>query len=386
MRLGPGRIARTGDWLKRHGFSVLYAFTVLTLALLIAWWSAFISHAIAAQRELELEVLSAALQARLHILLEAEAPPPLGPLGSDLRFEVLSAQDRPSVLSAKLAPRWPDLALATRSETIAALDKAHKRQRLMVAGESGTLLLAIIFTSLMLYRSIRLERRSYRELHAFWGRMTHELKTPITGLKAFLQTLQSREFNREELAPLLEMALREVERQEMLAENLLVGQRLDRHGLGLQLRQLPLAEYLRRFLDDHRALLVNVDLSLRILCPDNVEVCADPDALRVILENLIDNALKYGGKPLDLQVRAEAKPLTASIEVRDKGIGIEPKHREHIFEAYHRLSEQPRGKHGTGMGLYISRQLARKMGGDLRVHSAGLGKGSTFIILLRRQG
>ena len=112
---------------------------------------------------------------------------------------------------------------------------------------------------------------------------------------------------------------------------------------------------------------------------------ADPDALRVILENLTDNALKYGGQDPQLTYSISATSEQTQIMISDKGVGFAPEQAEPIFDAYHRLTEeQPKGKHGTGMGMHLSRQLARKMGGDLKAHSEGEGKGASFIVTLKK--
>jgi signal transduction histidine kinase len=285
---------------------------------------------------------------------------------------------------AQLAPSWPGLCIVARPDYLEQLKDDFERKKAMVLGESGFMLLAVIISAFMLHRVTWLERRSYREMRQFWSRVTHELKTPITGIKAFLQTLQAHEFSRAELMPLLGLALREVERQEMLAENLLVGQRLERGGPGLTQRIFAPGPFLREFIEGHRIFLPDSNIGLSAECPDSVEVRADPDAVRVILENLADNALKYGGADPHIHWALRCAGSKVEISLKDSGMGFSPGQAEEMFEAYQRLSEHhTSGRHGTGMGLYISRQLARRMGGDLTASSEGPGKGAKFTLTLR---
>ena len=150
------------------------------------------------------------------------------------------------------------------------------------------------------------------------------------------------------------------------------------------MRRVHIVQAVQDFLDEHRIILPDNDLKFSVQCPPETEVLADPDALRVILENLTDNALKYGGKEPELTYTIAAADRHALITISDRGIGFNPASAGQIFEAYERLSEeQPQGKHGTGMGLYLSRRLARRMGGDLTAHSDGPATGASFTLSLR---
>jgi len=255
----------------------------------------------------------------------------------------------------------------------------------MVVGEGSLLGLLILASSFMLYRLISVERRAARELHEFWTRITHEIKTPITGVKAFLQTLKTRELSGEEIRSFADLALEQVERQQHLAQNVLIGQRLDRGARGLLREPIRLAEFVSRFLDSHALLLARCPVEFDPEEGSDLVVRADPNSLHVILDNLADNALKYGGVQPRIQIRLEARGKQVLMRFRDQGQGFGPRLAGNMFEAYRRLSDElPEGKHGTGMGLYISRQLARKMGGELEAASDGTGFGACFTLRLPR--
>ena len=373
-------------WLKSHGYHILFGITILSLAALVGWWSVFIRSSIERQRENQYD--SMAVSARYHALSmghDRTSPPAAGDIQSDDRLEVVPTSDVEGGFSVSLRPFWPEYSLRPKQEFVDRVELTFRRQVFMVIGESGVLVLIIIVSSFMLYRVILLERRSSKELKEFWGRITHEIKTPITGIKAFLQTLQSKDFTREELEPLVRLALREVERQEMLAENLLVGQRIEREGFGLKLKPIPLAQRVSDFFEEHKIIIPDGAFKIAVDCPLDAMVVADPDALWVILENLTDNALKYGGRSPKMECRVFMTESHGNVEVKDEGIGFDPVHAERIFGAYHRLTDElPAGRHGTGMGLYLSRRLARKMGGDLTAASGGAGSGATFTVKLKK--
>jgi two-component system, OmpR family, sensor histidine kinase CiaH len=373
-------------WLRSHGYHILFSISIISLAALVAWWSVFIKTSIERVHEFHYDSMSnSARFLALSIGHNRTDEPALGVLKQDNRLEIVHSKDTDSKIAVQLAPFWQDYAITPRPEYIAQIEGTFHRQNIMVIGESSVLFFVIIVCILMLYRIIFLERRASRELKEFWSRITHEIKTPITGIKAFLQTLQKQDFTREELEPLVRMALREVERQEMLAENLLVGQRIQKEGLGLKLRPFILAQRVTDFFDEHQIIIPPDSLTLEVDCSANLQVNADPDALWVILENLIDNALKYGGKSPLLKCCIYATDKCGVIEISDTGIGFDPAHADKIFEAYQRLTDElPIGRHGTGMGLYLSRRLARKMGGNLTATSKGTGKGASFILTLKR--
>jgi len=374
-----GRFSRA---LAQHGYHVLFGVSLLSLTSLVAWWSIFIKTAIQQQRDAQYENLKARLTAEALILGHDHTKMPI--LGAlDERLSVVRCgMPESSEFSQPLRPFWQDFCVAARSDYLTSIEKAYQRKRLMIIGESSVLIVVVLLSSFMLYRIIALERRTARELKEFFSRVTHEIKTPVTAIKAFLQTLRAQAIPGAQLLALVDLALKQVERQERLTENLLVGQRLNRDGFGMQLKSFELHGFVDDFLYSHRLMLSQADVEFAD-AGKGVVVVADPDGLRVILENLMDNAVKYGGTPLRLRIaiaRADGRIL---LQFADNGVGFDPAKSEMIFEAYRRLAnELPEGRHGTGMGLYLSRKLARTMGCDLFAESPGRGAGATFTLSL----
>ena len=116
--------------------------------------------------------------------------------------------------------------------------------------------------------------------------------------------------------------------------------------------------------------------------PEPVEVDADGERLRQVVANLLDNAIKYSPGGGRVEVRVGMRGGSGTIEVADQGLGIPAHEQQRIFEKFYRLDpSMTRGIGGSGLGLYISRELVRQMGGEILVKSQ-LGDGSTFTVLL----
>jgi signal transduction histidine kinase len=248
----------------------------------------------------------------------------------------------------------------------------HARRQLMLLGESATLsILAVVLVG-SAWRLAARERASARRLEAMLAASTHELKTPIAGIRLLLESLASGVVSGPAAAPHLAAGLDATARLEHLVEGILTWQAgIAREAPASALR---LGELLATTLAQRPAEPTPVDLGELAETP----VLASPDAFRVILDNLLDNARKHGGTA---RVSATPDGGRVRLEVADDGPGFDPALAETLFEPYARGGAKTRG---TGLGLYIARVLARQAGGDLDASSDGPGRGATFRLWLRR--
>jgi PAS domain S-box-containing protein len=209
--------------------------------------------------------------------------------------------------------------------------------------------------------------------------VSHELRTPISAVYGAVQTLQAHDLDDQTRAELLEVARAESERLAALIDDILVTSRIDSASIRLN----------TQLLDPREAVLSAVQRyapgRVRLELPDELpKVAADPDRLHQVLGNLIDNALKYGAntdpQPVEVAVRTVRDQLR--IEVSDRGRGIPATDQSRIFEKFYRLDPHHRqGIRGTGLGLYISRELVHRMNGTIGVDSQE-GYGATFWVEL----
>lgn len=372
--------------LKQHGHHVIFMMSIVSLALLVTWWSVFINRSIDERRAFHMENLTLALQLFSQQLLTTKHDrlrPGVFPM--DQRFEIANCPSGSNSFAKPLLPRYPGLCLKVRNDVLSGIKKDFKQKKMMLIGESGLLFLIILLSSVLFYQFIRLEKRSTREMEEFWSRVTHEIKTPITGIKAFLQSLKSQALPPEQVLLFVDMALIQIERQEKLAENILAG-------CGLRFadsihkpntKDLILNECIKGYFEHHMIRLTDAVLSLHLEAAKNVKVRADCHLIRVILDNILDNALKYCSPGLVLTVKTFIQNKKAIISISDNGPGFPAEFSDKIFQAYkYPPSELPGNKHGSGMGLHISRRLAENMGGRLQATGKSKGKGSEFQLHL----
>ena len=229
------------------------------------------------------------------------------------------------------------------------------------------------------------EERALDELKGeFVATISHELRTPLAAIYGSAQTLRrdDLELDEETSGRLLEVITTESERLTRIASEILLANSLDSGRLVLDSREVDVYALVGEVVEEMRAIFADRD-GLRIDLPSangQPAVVADPDRLRQVLINLIDNAVKYSPEGGRVAVEIEPLPHSVRVAIRDEGIGIPRGEQQRIFGKFYRVDPQlSRGVGGTGLGLYICRELVRRMQGRVWVAS-NEGEGSTFYV------
>jgi len=236
------------------------------------------------------------------------------------------------------------------------------------------------------FRSLT-EERALEELKGeFIATVSHELRTPLAAIYGSAQTLLREDIELDESGQkrLLDVIAQESERLSRIADDILFANKLDSGQFVLGEKRIDLLALAREVVDQMRACFASRDdISIDLEVPATIDsLVGDSDKLRQVLINLIDNAVKYSPDGGRIDVAVEARDGGVRISIRDEGIGIAPLEQRRIFGKFYRVDPAlTRGVGGTGLGLYICRELVRRMEGRLSVRSEE-GKGSTFIVEL----
>jgi signal transduction histidine kinase len=218
----------------------------------------------------------------------------------------------------------------------------------------------------------------------FVATASHELRTPLAAIYGAAKTLgRPNGLDEEGVQKLIAIVAAEAERLARVIDDILLASHLDSHRLRLALVPLDAAELANDVADSLQSQLQN-GIALRVEAPssDLPLVSVDPLKLRRVLVNLLDNASKYSPHGGTVVLRVEPGEGSLRISVRDEGLGIPLGEQGRIFEKFYRVDPLlTRGVGGTGLGLYICRELVERMGGEIEVDSAP-GRGSTFTVEL----
>jgi two-component system phosphate regulon sensor histidine kinase PhoR len=229
-------------------------------------------------------------------------------------------------------------------------------------------------------------RRLERIRRDFVANVSHELKTPLTAIKGYVETLidgamEDPPHGRRFLAKIDD----HVQRLTHLVKDLLSLARIESQAQGVQLAPLDLRALLVEVVGRHEAAMREKGLSWSTGGESGPMVClGDVESLGQVVDNLLDNAIHYTPGPGSIQMTLTRSEQHVRLDVRDSGIGIPEQDLERIFERFYRVDKaRSRELGGTGLGLSIVKHLMQTMNGEVRVTSE-LGRGSCFSILLQR--
>lgn len=251
--------------------------------------------------------------------------------------------------------------------------RRHLQATVALGGEGITVLVLHDRTELMRAEAARRD---------FLSAVSHELKTPLTAIIGFGDTLLDGAIETPEVAKsMVEGIVRHGTRLLDLVRDVLTLSRLE-HGAWL-VRSEPVdwAHLVRTVLDDHRAAAAAKPATLHYAGPDSLPGRCDPELVRQLVGNLVSNAVRYNRADGHVHVRVDTIDDRLQIEVQDTGIGIPLEHQARVFERFYRVdSHRNRAIGGTGLGLAIVKHLTEVLAGEVALHSAG--DGTTFTITL----
>jgi signal transduction histidine kinase len=336
--------------------------------------------------------------------LVSVAPPPLGPhlvlvaVRADAVFHSLGSTGRSpaglpagvrflattEALGESLGESFPGLRVVLPVQEEGALVRQSKLQRAFYSAALLLVLSVTLFGAYFLWRDVRRELRLAELRSQFVSSVTHELKTPLTAIRMFAETLQMGRLADQRLqAEYLQTIINESERLTRLLNNVLDFAKIEQGKKAYRLEPASLADVLRAAARAMDYPLAQQGFTLRVQVDDGLPpVRADADALQQAILNLLTNAMKYSGQSREIGLRLRRENGHAVIEVTDRGVGIAPEEQKRIFEKFYRApTPENRLIPGAGLGLALAEHIAAAHGGRVVVRSAP-GQGSTFAIRL----
>jgi len=287
----------------------------------------------------------------------------------------------------------PSAALAPPLERFVVTPDFHRWQELVdryrqrVVGvllEGAFFLAAIVTAVVLLWGVLRREGSLERQHQNFVSAVTHELKTPIAGIRLALETVLAGRADDARAKRFLTNALADTERLGDLVEKVLD---VTRYTGGAHRLRMGLGDFSQLVEDEvavaERRVTARGVTLVREITP-GVQATFDPEAMAIVISNLVENALKYASsEDPHVRVRLVLERGEAVLEVRDNGAGIAAYELESIFKPFYRASDEvTRRTPGTGIGLFVVREIVSAHGGRITAASPGPGRGSTFRLTL----
>jgi len=254
----------------------------------------------------------------------------------------------------------------------------------------GIIFFLLIITGLVLNTTFLIREIRRNEQHdAFINAVTHELKTPLASIRLYLETLKKRDIDENKRQEFYDVMLADSDRLLQTVEQVLRAGQSGQRRRKLNLRKIDVGELVLECVDLAR---VRYNLSPAAVSftesvnGERPQVRADADELRAAISNLLDNAVKYSTKEVEISVEvATIDGRKVAVRIEDRGVGIASAQLKRIFNRFYRVPGRVMARvKGTGLGLFIVRSVVERHGGRVFAESEGQGHGSKFTVQLPR--
>jgi signal transduction histidine kinase len=386
---------------------IIFLAVTLVVCVLVGWWITLQIHQSKQLQEAHIENLKAGRAMAwqmdsLRLLAITYQPDPTSRSGTiegrvpqlpslrERAWAIETLYPQVAVVPSPVAEDDPPLLdkaayLTLRPEFLRAIEKARRTDILRAASESSFLALVVLYGFGLIYRKLAEEMDLKLRQHNFIAAVTHELKTPISALRVWTETLFSRSLSEEQRLRIHSLMDQDLERLTELVGNLLDVARAEAGSLDLRLASLDLGPWIRITCEGMNQRLGVGALGLRLELAPAIWVQADAKALGTVVENLLSNAYKYAAEPRQTTVTLDADGDNAVLVVSDRGHGISPKELPRLFQRFYRVGdEMTRQVPGTGLGLFLTKEIVLRHGGTIQAASRGPGLGSAFTIRIPR--
>lgn len=285
-----------------------------------------------------------------------------------------------ALLESKYTSKGVNLTQLYQTAEFRKIERHWQKQQRMVLGEGIFLTFCLAFGLWMINRAANREVSLARQHRNFLLSITHELKSPLAAIRLTLETLCKRSLSPDQLEKLCSNALRDTNRLQNLVEDLLLAARLENNWRPLP-EPIDIGGIARECAAHLHTRFPQADI--RVSVPGNLPAFqADKAGVTAIIQNLLENAVKYSPEGSAVELTAAPHEGKLLLRVADHGIGIPNEEKNAIFEKFYRIgNEEVRKTTGTGLGLYIVKQVVHAHGGSIAV-SDNQPNGTVFTIEL----
>lgn len=245
------------------------------------------------------------------------------------------------------------------------------------------LLVGLSFSMVFIFRHLNVQIRLNRLYDNFIANITHELKSPLSSLQLYIETLNTRDVPPEKQKEFLEQMTKDTIRLQNLINTILDISALESGKNKTNFEVFDSCEIINRLVNESAEHFRLNEGTIQFNCQSSAKIFIDVNAFKMVINNLIDNSIKYNIGDLKINLELKKTLNKVIINFTDNGIGINSKEQKKIFQKFYRIYDEdiPNVK-GTGLGLYWVKEIIKKHGGKIYVRSEGKGKGTTFIIEL----
>lgn len=265
----------------------------------------------------------------------------------------------------------------------AALDKIkslEKRKTAQYLGEGITFFLLIVAGAVFVFRAVRRELRISEQQQNFMIAITHELKTPIAVAKLNLETMQKRKLDEQQQQRLIQTTLEETNRLNALCNNMLLSSQMEAGGYRITNEETNISELVEKCVEDF--ITRYPQQKIETIIASGIFINGDRLLLQMLVNNLIDNAIKYGPKDLPVTVLLKEENNRIIFSVKDLGKGIADSEKNKIYTKFYRVGNAAtKAAKGTGLGLYLCKNIAKQHNANISVTDNNP-SGAIFTVLL----
>ena len=245
------------------------------------------------------------------------------------------------------------------------------------------LIVGIAFTMVIIFRNLTVQMKLTKLYDNFIANITHELKSPLSSIQLYLETLNSKSVPENKQKEFLSIMSKDADRLKKLINSILEISRLEQKRIAHDYHVFDSEEIFRKLIKDSAQHFRIPESALSFNGSIESKCVIDAEAMQIVFDNLMDNASKYSINPVEITVNFKEFKKKIIVEFKDYGIGILPKDQKKVFNKFQRIYNKniPNVK-GTGLGLYWVKEIIKYHGGKITLFSEGLNKGTCFSIEL----